>query len=141
VAFFWVGSWGEPPPPTLHLVNVQSGNVAVVNEYDRTDYLPDWSARGQLTFMSDETDGNYELLVVDPDGSELLILTEDYDWTVFSPRWNETGRYLTFTSQSPDQGRWRVNVYDIDEHSLLTVYESENPLYFAAWQPESTAPE
>lgn len=137
-AIVYIGSGGDEGRRTLHLVNVQSGNVAIVNEYDRIDYLPDWSARGQLAFMSDEDDGDYELLVVDPDGSELLILTEDYDWTIFAPRWNGSGRYITFTSQSPDEERWRVNVYDIDEHKLLTVYESASPLYFADWQPVST---
>ncbi len=134
-AIVYVGSGGDPGRQTLHLVNVDSGNLAIVNEYDRTDYLPDWSARGQIALMSDEADGNYELLVVDPDGSELTILTEDYDWAIFNPRWDEIGRYLTFTSQHADEDRWRVNVYDIDEHKLLTVYESENPLYFAHWQP------
>jgi Tol biopolymer transport system component len=134
-AIVYVGSGGDEGRRTLHLVNLQSTRVSIVNEYDRTDYLPDWSPRGQLALMSDEADGNYELLVVDPDGSELTILTEDYDWRIFHPKWNDSGRYLTFTSQSPDEDQWRINVYDIDEHSLWTVYESDDPLYFADWRP------
>jgi hypothetical protein len=102
--------------------------------------MPTWSSRGQIAFMSDFGDMEYDIFVVNPDGSELRNLTEDVEWHANIPNWSDDGRYLTFTSVNEDQDRWRINVYDIDEDRLYTVHESENPLFYAQWRPDVAEP-
>jgi Tol biopolymer transport system component len=132
----YVGGGDDPSLGNLHVVDVDSGRAENITNHDRTDYLPVWSSRDQIAFMSDFGDMEYDIFVVNPDGSDVRNITEDYDWHVYRPDWSDEGRYLTFTSVNEDQ-RWRINVYDIDEERLYTVLESENPLYFAQWRPEA----
>jgi Tol biopolymer transport system component len=132
----YIAGGEDPSRGNLHIVDVDSGRSENISNHDRTDYLPAWSSQDQIAFMSDHADRHHDIFLVNPDGTELRNLTEDYNWQAIRPEWSDDGRYLTFTSQNEDENRWRINVYDVDEDRLYTVLESENQLYHAQWQPE-----
>jgi Tol biopolymer transport system component len=120
----------------VNVVDVASGQITELNDHDGWDYLPTWSSRDQIAFMSDFGDGSTDMFVVNPDGTGLRNLTEDYDWRLFEPDWSDDGRYLAFTSANEDLSQWRINVYDIETDELYTVLESDNPLHHVQWRPE-----
>jgi Tol biopolymer transport system component len=133
----YVGPSEDSESGNVHVVDVSSGETTNITGHDaRWDYVPTWSSRDQIAFMSDFGDRAYDVFVVNPDGSELRNVTENIEWHANIPDWSDDGRYLTFTTMSPDQDHWRINVYDIDEDHLYTVHESENPLFYAQWRPE-----
>jgi Tol biopolymer transport system component len=132
----YVGSGGESERHNVHLADLEADQIQNLSNHERIDYLPTWSSRDQIAFMSDYGDTNYDIFVVDPAGNELRNLTEDYAWSAYHPDWSDDGRYLTFTSENPEQNRWRINVFDINQERLYTVHESENPLFHAQWRPD-----
>lgn len=133
----YVGPSDDGIRGNVHVLNLQSGEAENITGHDeRWDYVPTWSSRNQIAFMSDFGNREYDIFVVNPDGTGLRNLTEDIGWSASPPDWSDDGRYLTFTSTSPDQDRWRINVYDIDEDRLYTVHESEEPLFYAQWRPD-----
>jgi Tol biopolymer transport system component len=135
----WTGPSEDGERGNIHVVDVDTGQYENITQHgNRSDYMPTWSSRDQIAFMSDHGDMHYDVFIVNPDGTELRNLTEEIEWSAQIPDWSEDGRYLTFTTESPDRDMWRINVFDLDEDRLYSVYESENPLYYAQWQPEQT---
>lgn len=135
----YIDSTRDGERSSIYVVDVESRDVERVTDHERWDYAPAWSSRDQIAFMSDHGDRNYDIFLVDPDGSDLRNITEDYDWPVYLPNWSDDGRYLSFTSHNQDQNRWRINVYDVETDQLYTVLESEDPLFAAQWQPDGSA--
>ncbi len=133
----YIGSSEDGERGSVHVVDLETGETENIYDHpERANYMPTWSSRDQIAFMSDFGDMDYDIFIVNPDGSEIRNITEEIGWSASIPDWSEDGRYLTFTSMSPDQEMWRINVYDVDEDRLYSVHESENPLFYAQWRPE-----
>lgn len=133
----WVGPSETGDRRNVYVMDMDTGQSENITRHEeRWDYVPTWSSRDQIAFMSDHGDRDYDVFIVNPDGSGLRNVTEEIDWSASIPDWSDDGRYLTFTTMNQDKNRWRINVYDVEEERLYTVHESENPLFYAQWRPD-----
>jgi len=67
-------------------VSDRDGNVTRLTDNNADDWLPIWSPDGsKIAFMTNR-DGNYEIYIMNSDGSGVTRITNNYaeDW---DPRW------------------------------------------------------
>ena len=98
------------------------------------DFDPYWSPDGsQLTFYSDQS-GNFEVYVVNMDGTGRRAITSSSD-RAMTPHWSPDGTQIAF-SLARDSGP--LNVYTIapDGTGLTQLTDSEYPDFSPRWSPD-----
>jgi tricorn protease-like protein len=88
----------------------------------------------RIAFLSDR-DGNYEIYVMDADGSNQMNLTDNpaYDW---EPAWSPDGTRIAFASQR--DGNWEIYVMGAD--GSIPAILTDNPAddWGPAWSRDGT---
>ena len=102
-----------------------AGEIRRLTSNSALDYYPVWSPDGRhLAFWSDR-DGNWDIYVMDSDGSKQRRLT-DHSANDHSPSWSPDGRHLAFVSDRA--GSWGIYVMDSDGNNpRLLDYSGLNP--------------
>jgi Tol biopolymer transport system component len=130
--------------PQLYVMDSDGSRVRRVTE--REAEYPAWSPDGKrLVFMSQQpdargTDPNYDVYVVDVDGSDLRQLTNypgEDGWAAWSP----DGRHIAFTTSKDDEGQsgdigpyWDIYTMDPDgqnKRRLIDIFGG-----FPTWSPD-----
>jgi Tol biopolymer transport system component len=118
---------------TLATVALLSLSSAAIN--------PSPASGSQIAFISDR-DGNWEIYVMNPDGSGQTRLTNSPDEDRL-PSWSPDGRYIAFASNR--QGDWGIYVLDVEaarrgggiaEATRLTKWPGNDR--DPAWSPDGT---
>ena len=105
-----------PPPSKLQIVYTTSrdgvGDLKIFDETTQTSrivlregrfFTPAWSPDGkQIAFSYPNSDGSYDLAVVNPDGTGGRILTNTPRYDELGPRWSPDGTRLTFAYSKRD---------------------------------------
>ncbi len=81
------------PKLTSHLFVTRGGKAVQLTGGDKTELAPSWSRDGRLVFQSNR-DGNWELYVMNADGSGLRRVTDDEGDG--EPSWSPTGDRIAF---------------------------------------------
>jgi Tol biopolymer transport system component len=87
-------AFASAPEGRSHLFVTRGGELVQLTDGDDTELAPDWSPDGRLVFQSNRDD-NWELYVINADGSGLRRLTDD-DAADGEPRWSPDGRRIAF---------------------------------------------
>jgi len=88
---------------------IDSGGSSQLTNDEATNYAPAWSPDGKRIAFQSNRDGNFDLYVMDKNGSNLTQLTNSPD-TEVSPAWSPDGKRIAFVA---DQGRVE-NIYVMD---------------------------
>ena len=111
--------------------------VTSLTYHSRSDYSPAWSPDGQRIAFVSFRDGNYEIYVMNADGSEITRLTDTsrYAARVFdgSPAWSPDGQRIAF--QSDRDGNYEIYVMYADGSAptrLTDGSDNGNPV----WSPD-----
>ncbi|MFO7894499.1 MAG: hypothetical protein R6U63_12255 [Longimicrobiales bacterium] len=95
-------------------------------------WVDPWSPDGtRLAFASDRS-GNWDIFIMNADGTGLFQLTDDPGCDVFNG-WSEDGSRILFSSNR--SGDWNVYVANVDGTGLFTVTEDPANDRFATWLP------
>ncbi|GEM_PF-6297509 len=97
------------------------------------DFFPQWSPDGsQILFVSTRT-GNYDLFTMNPDGTDLLQLTDDPEWDG-NASWSPDGKQIVFASVRSGQG----DIYAIDADGTNLRQLTDYPNYESQpqWSPD-----
>ena len=121
-----------PPREIRWLAANRPGHSSALTSGDDSD-LPDWSPDGTKVVFRRPVGGNYEIYLMNADGTNQVRLTNNavYDST---PAWSPDGNKIVFSRSSGGEDEiWVMNVDGTDETQLTDtpgVLESE-----PAWQP------
>jgi hypothetical protein len=83
------------PEGTWHLFVTQRGKLVQLTDSKGSDLAPAWSPDGRRIAFQSNRDGNWEIYVMNADGSNVRRLTDD-DGRDGEPSWSPDGRRLAF---------------------------------------------
>jgi Tol biopolymer transport system component len=94
-----------------------------------------WSPDGQQFAFASDRDGNYEIYVMNTDGSNLTRLTDDPADDEY-PAWSPDGTQIAFVSERDDPRQ--IYVVDADGNDLIHLSEGAGIDHPPAWSPDGT---
>jgi Tol biopolymer transport system component len=97
------------------------------------DISPHWSPDGsQIVFASDR-DGNWEIYVMDADGSNQIRLTHDSNLDNY-PIWSPNGSKIAYISYKEEQND--ICIMDSDGSNQTNLTENSRGDWFGSWSPD-----
>ena len=128
----------------IYVINADgTGVVDQLTDNDTFESRPSWSPDGnQITFYSDRneilgiaTTNDYEIYVMDADGSNLRQLT-DNDVVVSDthPSWSPSGDRIAFSSNS--DGDFDIWMIDVEDRSLTQLTDNSVSDSYPSWSPD-----
>ncbi|MBK9008430.1 MAG: PD40 domain-containing protein [Anaerolineae bacterium] len=116
----WLAVLTGSEQPDITLINIETGETRVLVSDPALDIYPVWSPDGsRLAFVSDR-EGNEEIYLISPDGSNLVNLTNNAG-SDFNPVWSPSGRYIAFLSTR--DGLFSLYVMNADGSNQTKAYE------------------
>jgi TolB protein len=105
-----------------------------VTRYQLADQVPDWSPDGKrLAFQARDFDSDFEITVVNADGSGRRRLTRDkFDDT--EPAWSPDGRTIAFSSNR--DGDFEIFVMNVDGSGAKQLTHNSIDDGEPAWSPD-----
>ena len=111
ICYWLTGLFGSTQTSGIYLMNADGSDPTVLIGHDPTTFIEekgecDWSPDGTKIAIgykdrsgetSDEKNGDFEVYVINPDGSDLANLTSNSAGD-FNPRWSPDGKKITFVS-------------------------------------------
>ena len=88
--------------------------------------------RAKIAFMS-KRDGNSEIYIMNPDGSEQINLTQ-HPAADYNPTWSPNGKQILFSSDR--DGIFDLYLMDPDGTNIRRVFKSSKYRMDAAWSPD-----
>lgn len=100
------------------------------------DEAPSWSPDGSKIAFESDRDGNYDIYVVEPDGSSFRRLTR-HRADDMGPAWSPDGAKIAFASNR--DGRSRIHMMNADGSEQTTITdESGGDDYEPVWSPDGS---
>ena len=93
-------------------------------------------ADSKIVFSSD-ANGNYDIWMCDPDGSNLECLI-DSPVDEVSPRFSSDGRFIVFNGQDGGQYQGNVYIYDLSDASVTQVTSGNYAAHFVSFSPDNS---
>ncbi len=91
------------------------------------------SAAGRILFSSDRG-GDYDIYVMNTDGSDVTRLTDNSASGGIIPRWSPDGRRVAFDSDR--DGDWDIYVMDADGSGITRLTDNSNWDRDPSWSPD-----
>ena len=86
----------------------------------------------KIVFMS-KRDGNAEIYIMNPDGSEQINLTQ-HPAADYNPAWSPNGKHILFSSDR--DGIFDLYLMDVDGTNVRRIFKSGKYRMDAAWSPD-----
>ena len=97
---------------SIRVIDVDGPNITNLSEGETIDRFPSWSPDGQQIAFGSIRDGNWNMYVMNADGSGVTRLTDSKEGrhSVYArPSWSPDGRYISFQSNK-DWGDWNIYI-------------------------------
>jgi len=116
--------------PQVYIMDAEGANVRRLTFEGGYNVQPRWSPRGdQIAYTSRQ--GNFDLWVINVDGSNLRRLTSGSDNE--SASWAPNGRHLVFASRRA--GRWQLFTVQADGNEAHQLTRDRGEVTSPAWSP------
>ena len=127
-----VAGWGQT-------VTSNNGEAWVVGAIRRLtndsdwDWKPSWSPDGRHIAFQSSRAGNYEIYVMDSDGSNPHRLT-DHPAADWFPSWSPDGRHIAYVSER--DGKPKIYVIGSDGSNPRNLTNDSDRHYYPSWSPD-----
>ena len=125
--------WPTATPRPTATPQPYDGATAITNNSYR-DHSPAWSPDGRRIAFVSNRDGDWEIYVMNADGSGVTQLTHNSVLDV-SPAWSPDGRRIAFTSIR-DGGDWEIYVMNADGSDVTKLTYTYHNEGSPAWSPD-----
>jgi Tol biopolymer transport system component len=123
----------------IYVINPDGGEPQPLTGGNADDCWGDWSLDAASIVFSSNRDGNYELYIMNADGSNVRRLTHTPDLNETFPDWSPDGTQILFFSYPTRGQRQDIYVMDMDGTNIHQLTDSprivdEDPI----WSPDGT---
>jgi Tol biopolymer transport system component len=101
----------------------------------QTYAAPDWSPDGSRLCVASNENGNFDIFLIDPDGSNLQQLTFS-DADERAPTWSPDGTRIAFESNR--DGNWDIYVMNADGSDIQRITDDPGNDQAPAWSPDGS---
>jgi len=99
---------------------------------------PHFSRDGQkIAYVSGKADGNGDIWLMNPDGTEKVRLTERDETADYFPSWSEDQEYIVFSSSLEhriDKGNWSLFLVNVKTKEIAPLFDSPGRDVFPDWE-------
>jgi Tol biopolymer transport system component len=130
--------YGRTGDLDIYRKNVNSDEQTRLTNEMAEDGVPAWSPDGTRIAFNSSRDGNYEIYVMNADGSEQRNLTNNADKNDRYPAWSPDNTWIAFTSYEDNNRNGEIYKMKADgtEQNRLTFHTASDE--FPAWSPDGT---
>ena len=142
--YFLVGSYGGTGTYTLTVTAIEDesadnnrGNSALTQLTDNSarDNVSEWSPDGSRIAFNSDRDGDYEIYVMNADGSGVIQLTDNLDYDG-GPVWSPDGSRIAFNSDR--DGDYEIYVMNADGSGVIQLTDNFDSDRDPAWSPDGS---
>lgn len=128
----------NPKDADLFVYTIASGELVNVTNNPAFDADPSWSPDGKQIAFNSNRDGNFEIYLMNSDGSDVRRLTKSPSWESF-PAFSPDGTQIAFNSDRENENN-DVYLMNTDGSGVvkLTNWESEEGIHPDCWSPDGT---
>jgi dipeptidyl aminopeptidase/acylaminoacyl peptidase len=123
----------------IYTMSVDGGNLRrLTTENSAHHEYPAWSPDGRYIAYVSDTTGNYEIYIMDADGSNPRRLTETEDYE-YAPVWSPDGRSIVFQRELPSFANkiFTMNTDGSGQRQLIQDLENESDNFSSpVWSPD-----
>ena len=106
--------------------------VSMITVFSLAGCKEEATIKSKIAFAS-ERDGNLEIYIMDPDGSNQVRLTNN-DSADAVPRWSPDGSKIAF--QSDRGGNYEIYVMDPDGSNQVRLTDNDSNDGYPSWSPK-----
>ena len=135
---------GLSPLGSYHLFLIRpdgTNSTALFSADDQASYTgPSWSPDGNQIALASNLGGqaDYDLYVVNTDGTGLRAVVDDPLASDFAPAWSPDGTKIAFQSTRKAQNGWDILVVNADGTGLRNLTDFSGDEQLPAWSPDGT---
>jgi Tol biopolymer transport system component len=124
--------------PQIYAFDADGANLQRLTQTTSNDNFPLWAPDGQhISFISDRNAGNWDIWLMNLDGSDPRQLTNVPGAYEHSPAWQPSGQSIAF-STNRDNGDWEVYLMNPDGTNQHNITKSTGDDYSPNWSPDGS---
>ena len=135
------GAQDLPERTEIYIMNADGSEVLRLTDNQTEDAFPVLSPDGTQVAFSRNVRGQFELLVMDSDGTNARRMIRSPNADEVLPSWSPDGRKLAFTATTAIPGGWQSDIYRIrvnDARFRRLTYTPKTKEFAPDWSPDGT---
>ena len=110
-------------------MNADGSNVRSLGK----GFYPDWSPDGSKILFHYKVDGDWDVLVINADGTGFANLTAGRPGDDVLPDWSPDGEEIVFTFREGDATNWELGIMDAAGGPVTNITNSPAGEFFPQW--------
>ena len=124
VAFHRPGDPGE-----LFVMNADGSDIRSLGK----GFNPDWSPDGSRILFHYEVDGDWDVLVINADGTGFANLTAGRPGDDILPNWSPDGEQIVFAFREGDSANWELGIMDAGGGPVTNITNNPGDEFLPQW--------